>query len=77
MTNTIQQKAEELVTLVMGQIEEEREVLAQRMIELGYTDESHVIADNIVDVIADPTATYRCWAEVKPRLPRGANDGTI
>lgn len=77
MTNTMQQKAEELVALVMGQIEEEREALAQRMVDLGYTDESHIIVDNIVDVIADPTVTYRCWAEVKPRLPRGVNDGTI
>lgn len=77
MTNNIQTKAQELVNSVLLQIAEERENLAKRMLELGYTPESHIICDNIIDAINDPSISYKCWAELKPRMNRGENDGTI
>ena len=77
MTNTIEQKAQELANSVMAQVQEEREKLAKRMLELGYTDESHIILDNMLEVIEDIRVPYKCWAEMKPKFTRGANDGTI
>ena len=55
MTDTIQQKAQELANSVMLQINEERGKLAIHMLELGYTPETHIICDNVIDTITDPT----------------------
>lgn len=66
----IQTKAQELATLVMDQITAERTALAELMLDMGWTDESHVICDNVLDVINDPTVPYKCWAVFKPRFNR-------
>jgi hypothetical protein len=64
----IQTKAQELATLVMNQISEARQELADKMLELGYTKETHRITDNYNDVIEDPTIPYKCYAEPIPRF---------
>lgn len=64
----IQTKAQELATLVMNQIYEEDEKLAKRMLELGYTPETHRIVTNFNEVVEDPTIPYKCWAEPIPRF---------
>lgn len=72
--STIQEKAEELVKLHLEQMHEANQEVVQRMLELGYTDESHRIVNNILDVLDDPSIPYKVWAEPIPRFNR-ANTG--
>jgi hypothetical protein len=77
--NDAQQKAQELANAVNAQILEARQELAQRMLEKGQTEETHMIYDNLVDVIEGGDVLYRCWTVKRtipnePRMKRGEQE---
>jgi hypothetical protein len=63
--NSVQQKAEELFIQVTQQINEERRKLALLMLDKGYTTDTHVIVDNLDEVIENPTIAYVCYPQPK------------
>jgi hypothetical protein len=57
MTN-IEAEAQKLVELVMKQVNERRQQVLDEMIQKGYTNKTHIIVDNLVDVIENPSLPY-------------------
>lgn len=54
----IEEEAQKLVELVMKQVTERRQEVVAEMISKGYTNKTHVIVDNLADVIEDPKIPY-------------------